>query len=164
MPLFIGMKIDDRSTEIIRQWLLKCEETGLQWPLNSQFIYIPIAYTHRTEVEDDEVLKQELLGKIEIPLKLENCHVRRLGETGNISLVFRSLYLQGRNKFWENKCRKFRKHQSFIPRIPMSHSSNHLDCSWARSLSIRDVTLVEEFSTTFDRKQFLNEVKESNGN
>jgi hypothetical protein len=162
MPLFIGMKIDDRSTEIIHQWLLKCEETGLQLPLNSQFIYIPIAYSHRTEVEEDDVLKQELLGKIRIPLKLENCHVRILGETGNISLVFKSLYLQERNRFWQGKCRKFRKHQRFISRIPMSHSSNYLDCSWTRCLSIREVTLVEEFSTTFDRKQFLDEVKNSN--
>jgi hypothetical protein len=164
MPLFIGMKIDETSTELIRQWLLKCEETGLQSPLKPQFIYIPIAYSHRTEVQEDDVLKQQLLGKIQIPLKLENCCVKRLGETGNISLVFRSLYPQGRNKFWENKCRKFRKHQRFIPRIPMTHFSNHLDTSWAKCLSIREVTLVEEFSTIFDRNQFLNEVKESSKN
>ena len=46
----------------------------------------------------------------------------------------------------------------------MTHFSNHLDTSWAKFLSIREVTLVEEFSTIFDRNQFFNEVKESSKN
>jgi hypothetical protein len=163
MPMFIGMKIDEISTSIIRQWLLKCQGTGLQDPLKPQFIYIPIAYSHRTEEQEDENLRRELLGQIQGPLKLDNCCVRRLGETGNVSLVFRSLYLQERNKFWVSKCRKFRKHQPYIPRIPMSHSSNYLSFNWTKSLNIREVTLVEEFSTTFDRTQFLREVEKSNG-
>jgi hypothetical protein len=164
--MFIGLRMDEESTYEISVWLRQCarhHSTQLQYPLPEKFIYIPICYSGSPDLDMDE-LRSHIAGEINIPIKLNDLRMDSLGETGNISLIFKSDWIKDRYKFWIGKDRRFRRQPyKFKARIPMSHFCHCLNHDWLSSFPIREVRLVEEFSTSFDRREFLNEVREAVG-
>lgn len=170
MTMFVGLKMDEESTETIYRWLQRCaknRQMELQAPLPKQFIYIPVCYSGSSDLDEDE-LRSHLAGGINVPIKLENPRVDFLGETGNVSLIFQSDWIKERYQFWVSKDRRLRQRSNgcrpkFKSRIPMSHFCHSCNDQWLKDLPIREIRLVEEFATPFDRRTFLNEVKEAMG-
>jgi len=169
MTMFVGLKMDEESTETIYRWLQRCGRKGfgLQGPMPKRFIYIPVCYSGSSDLDEDE-LRSHLAGEINVPIKLENPRLDFLGETGNISLIFQSEWIKDRYKFWVSKDRRFKQRSDgrwpkFKSRIPMSHFCHSLDHGWLKDLPIREIRLVEEFAAPFDRRTFLREVKEELG-
>lgn len=166
MTMFVGLKMDEESTETIYRWLQRCAKghLGLQAPTPKRFIYIPLCYSGSDDLDEDE-LRSHLVGEINVPVKLENPRLDFLGETGNVSLIFQSEWVKDRYKFWVSKDRRLRQRNQpkFKSRIPMSHFCHNLDERWLNDLPIREIRLVEEFAIPFDRRSFLREVKEELG-
>ncbi len=159
---FIGMKMDDKSTNIIHNWLLKCqkESFGCFHPCPKQFLYIPVAYCCNQNL-DPEVIKKSLITDFNLPITLKCCQTRELGPSRvNISLAFDEPFLKLRNQFWLTQ--GFKNKRKFVPRIPMTHSHyNFINMGWHKTLPIREVTLVEEFCTPFDHKDFMRQIREA---
>ena len=155
MSIFIGMRIDDESVGVLYEWYKWCAKNCNSFhALKPQFIYIPVVYSPSQKL-DEEVLKKELLqGPINMPVELTNVKIESLGEHGNISLVFESDVLRQRYNFWTRQDRRL-KNGSYKPRIPMSHNSRLHYPGWLSNLPIREVTLINEFSMEFNRKEFL---------
>lgn len=166
MSMFIGVKMDDESTQTIHQWLKRCVDNktfSLHYPVPKRFIYIPICYSGSDDLDEGE-LRSHLAGEIDVTVKLQNPRIVILGSTGNISLVFESDFLKDRYRFWIKKDRRLRQRSNgewpkFKARIPMSHFCRTYNDRWLKDLPIQEVRLVEEFATDFDRNSFLAEVK-----
>ena len=164
MTMFIGLKIDEESTETIYRWLQRCardRDMELQAPLPKRFIYIPLCYSGSNALNEDE-LRSHLAGKINVPINLKNLQINFLGERGNVSLIFQSDWIKERYQFWISKDRRLRQRNGskFKSRIPMSHFCHSCNHNWLKDLPIREIKLVEEFAIPFDRESFLREVKE----
>lgn len=168
MSMFIGLRMDEESTEEISQWLKRCARKDPTFhALPKQFIYIPVCYTGAKDLEED-FLRSQVMGQINEPIKLARPRIDFLGYSGNVSLIFDSEWIKSRYKFWIKQDRRFRqrsdgRHTKFKARIPMSHHSHYLNEGWLRDLPIREIRLIEEFSTPFDRRQFLSDVKAAMG-
>lgn len=169
--MFIGVKMDEESTEAIHQWLKRCAVQNKPMPLNAplpkRFIYIPICYSGSNDLDEPE-LRSHLASSINVSIELQNPRIMPLGGTGNVSLVFESDYLKERYRFWTSKDRRFRQRSDgewpkFKARIPMSHFCRLCNDLWLKDLPIREIRLVEEFAVEFDRKTFLTEVKKEMG-
>lgn len=165
--MFIGLKMDERSTDIIHQWLLDCTNKkvyygpALERPVPKPFLYLPVVYSGNDKLPLAE-LKTHLLGySLNMRITLDDPRIMQLGETGNVSLVFKNEWIEERHAFWASKHPLFRKEiAKFRPRIPMSYSCSNISSSaWLKKLPIREITLVDEFSTSFDRKAFFKELK-----
>jgi len=111
MTMFIGLKIDEESTETIYRWLQRCardRDMELQAPLPKRFIYIPLCYSGSNALNEDE-LRSHLAGKINVPINLKNLQINFLGERGNVSLIFQSDWIKERYQFWISKDRRLRQ-------------------------------------------------------
>ena len=169
MTLFVGVKMDEESTETIYQWLCRCFNPLELHPTPKKFLYLPIAYSFSKEVDQD--LGQHAAGPIDITVKLEKPLIKVLGETGNVSLIFENEWMTERNQWWVDQDKRMKlkssknkythQNRTFVPRIPMSHSAGCVNHSWLKDLPIRKVRLVEEFWTDFDRRAFLKQVEEA---
>jgi len=168
MSMFIGLRMDEESTEEISQWLKRCARRDQSFhALPKQFIYIPLCYSGAKDL-DEEFLRSQVVGQINEPIKLERARIDFLGDTGNVSLIFDNDWIKSRYKFWIKQDRRFRQRNDgrwpkFKARIPMSHHSHVLNDGWLRDLPIREIRLIEEFSTTFNRRDFLRQVREATG-
>lgn len=160
--LFIGIRMDDDSTETIYRWLLQCEKESLNMmkACPKEFIYIPIVYSCSPRL-DVENIQKSVLGDISIDIEMTCCQTEVLGKSQeNISLTFENEWLRKRHAYWRDKHGFLKMGDKFIPRIPMTHCHwSYINRIWHRNLSIRNVRLVNEFITDFDRTQFLREVR-----
>lgn len=164
MSIFIGLRMDESSVNIILKWLRRCtaeNQCNLINPVPRQFLYLPLAYTGNSQVSP-ATISHYLAGSINVPITLGNPQVRSLGEMGNVSVVFESEWIRERRKYWESIDAniQFKKSgKKYLCRFPMSYQSRNLNYGWLKSLPIREITLVEEFATDFDPNAFLKEIK-----
>lgn len=168
MTMFIGLRMDEESVEAFHWWLKRCcrSTSGhltLYNPCPKQFLYLPLVYSGSETLDEDE-LRSHVAGLINVPVELKRPQMRMLGESGNLSLTFENEWIQERHNFWIKQERRFRRwmpKKRFLPRIPMSHSCRSLDYSWIKTFPLKWILLKEEFSQEFDRKAFLEEVREA---
>lgn len=159
MSIFVGLRFDEETTNILAEWLDYCSKDpdGMPWNIDGEVIFypqhkshisIPLVYSN-SPISDDRFKDFKPLGPLNETIEMINPHIRHVGERGAIVLGFTSPFVTQRyNELCDQGFK--RRHGKFLPRIIISHHSHFINMGWCRKLPIRSLKVIEEFTVPFD--------------
>ncbi len=154
MSIFVGLRLHPLSAKALSEWFKECarfdeqSKSGRFDPVAIQNIHIPLVYCN-SKNPDNSILNFQPTGEICEVVELKNPEVRYLGERGVIALCFTCPIINQRYEELIDLGFK-RRATEFLPHLVISFESHYINEKWLKSLPIKRLTLVEEFSCPFD--------------
>lgn len=152
MSIFIGLRFDEESTNILAKWMRECSEREATdcilvdfTPVAPQKISIPLVYCDSERLDDFESL-----GKMDRIVELKDPWIKNYGGHWNaLALAFHCDWIKARRE--ELVEAGFKRRYKFQCHINMAFKCHNVDMRWLDTLPTRQLRVIEEFATPFNR-------------